>query len=886
MPFAMGMLSMDDMGLDDEDLSSLRNHFREESDIEEFVPPPGKRPWDDLEDSDELPVAAPIKEKKRKKKKRKKKSKPAIRDQSELRIMNVGKACPSCNIDLDDDAQVCVSCGYDYAVGKKVASGPSGSVSPRQKEALQSANQFLGNLEKLSWISLTPIGVLLGPFVLLRSLAAEGYAAGLRDKASKTFKSSLTQVRFVALIATILWGGLSVYGFSVYKTEKKAVVKREQEFSKAEIKDLARAVRARIKIFQRFPSKPGLSASRALEELKASGSLKGGLHEDDFFNLYDARFPKQLDKTTPETRWLFWHRYPQGPKDQIQVVTLGGSVEVYEPGDFQLALKAAFESKDETPGNKPEVTLTDAQALAKFRDLIKELPKTLSTEDFRKKVGREPLDMLTTLAKSDDDALKAGVIDVLVIIFGLKPDDQKRLLRQLEFRASDAIILKLIGIYQEKKDPHWLDMCARFYKETDDEDLREEFRADIHAYCKEDAQLRQVLESAVRLRRSKEEDALYAFPAEFYPRFRLFLFDKKLGPEVEAIYHADEAAALPELEKLLIDEQEQARLKALELLVTFPFLTKEDEVLTKIAEALQNRNETYEFRRAALKGMERFNNPKIVAIATEQLGFAEGKLSNEVLKIFARSARSDVLVPPLLLALDGPAAKLALRVLRPRLDNKMVSLLDEKARRIKSPDGILNALKLLEKRIGKDVWKIMTVFAKEKNILVRKGILRHIQTTQNNPLDKNQAKFVTDFAVQLLKSKDRDPDLKIKACSLLGIYQNNSTLKALSRFASQDKASDRARRSAIKTISDFANTKALSALVALERSKRLPLSMKNYAGQVLRTMTSGNGKPTWQTWIAKNRAIVDQRFKDAERRRENRLAELETRARRALEAQK
>ncbi|MDF1661162.1 MAG: hypothetical protein P1V97_05295, partial [Planctomycetota bacterium] len=410
-PFAMGMLSMDDMGLDDEDLNSLRNHFREESDIEEFVPPQGKRPWDDMEDSDELPVAAPIKEpeKKRKKKKRKKKSKPAVRDASELRIMNTGKACPSCNIELEDDAQVCVSCGYDYAVGKKVVGGPGGSVSPQQKEALQSANNFLATLEKLSWISLTPIGILLGPFVLLRSLAAEGYASGLRDKAGKTFRSSLTQVRFVALIATVLWSALGAYGYKVYNTKKKAVVKQEQEFSKAEIKDLARAVRARIKIFQRFPSKPGLSASAALKELKASGSLKAGLHEADFFNLYDGRFPKPLDKSTAGSRWLFWHRYPQGPKDQIQVVNLEGSVELYDPSDFAVALAAAFETKDETPGNKPEVVLTDKQALAKFRELIQDVPVTLNSEGFRKKVGREPLDMLTTLAKSEDDALKNGV---------------------------------------------------------------------------------------------------------------------------------------------------------------------------------------------------------------------------------------------------------------------------------------------------------------------------------------------------------------------------------------------------------------------------------------------------------------------------------------------
>ncbi|MDF1661163.1 MAG: HEAT repeat domain-containing protein, partial [Planctomycetota bacterium] len=478
------------------------------------------------------------------------------------------------------------------------------------------------------------------------------------------------------------------------------------------------------------------------------------------------------------------------------------------------------------------------------------------------------------------------VIDVLEVIVGLKPEDRKRLLRQTEFRASDRIILKLIGIYQEKKDAHWLDMCARIYKKTDDEKLKEKLRGDIHRYGEDDAGLRQVLESVTRLRRNKDEDALYTFPAEFYPRLRLFLFDKKLGPEVEAIYLATEKAALPELGKLLADEQEQARRKALDLLVTFPFLTDEEGVLTMIAEALENSAEGLEFRKAALNGIQRFNSPKVVVIATEQLSFGDGKLTNEVLRIFKRCAQSDVLLPELLLALDGRAADLALRVLRPRLDNKMVSLLDDKARRIKSPEGILNALKLLEKRIGKDVWKILTVFAKEKNILVQKGILRHIQTTPDNPLDKNQTKFVTDFAVQLLKSKERDPDLKIKACVILGLYQNNSTLKALSRFAGQDKASDRARRSAIKTISDFSNTKALSALVALERGKKLPLSMKSYASQCLRTMTSGNGKPTWQTWIAKNRDVVDRRFKDADRRRENRLAELETRARRALEAQR
>lgn len=887
MPFAMGMLSMDDMGLEDEDLTSLRNQFYQDVGIEDDEEP-DSNPF--REDSDDLPIAQPIREpeKKRKKKKRKKKkSQTQRRDVSELRIMNEGKACPSCGIDLDDDAQVCVSCGYDYAVGKKVVAGPGGSVSPRQKEALHEANQFLGTLEKLGWVSLTPLGIILGPFVLLRSLMAENYAAGLRDKAQAAFKSSLTQVRLVALIATVLWGALSAYGYKAYSSKKATVVKKEEAFSQEEIKDLARAVRSRIKFFTRFPSKAGLSPSAALKELKTSGALKAGLHEDDFYNLYDGRFAKQVDKKTPESRWLFWHRYPQGPKDQIQVVTLGGSVEVYDPGDFQAALATAFQAEvDETPGNEPEVKLTDEQALAKFKELIAELPESLNSEDFRQKVGREPLDMLTTLSRSEDDGLRSGVIDVLTVLIGLKPEDTRRLLRQTEKGASDGLILKLIGVYQEKEDLRWLDLCARFYKSTDDEDVKQELRADVHKHGEDDAGLRRVLESAVRLRRSKDEDALYTFPAEFYPRLRLFLFDKKLAAEVEAIYLEDEAAALPELQKMLLDEQELARRKALDLLVSFPILVNEEQVLTAIAEALQNSEETLEFRKAALKGMERFNSPKIVNIATQQLRIENGKLSNEVLKIFVRCAQSDVLLPALLLALDGRAASLALRVLKPRVDKGMVSLLEKNARRVKSVDGMLNVLKLIEKRVGKDVWKILTIFTKEKSILVRKGILRHIQTTPDNPLDKVQSKFVTDFAIQLIKSKERDPDLKIKACGLLSLYQNNSSLKILSRFAGQDNASDRARRSAIKSISDFPSSKAVSALVSLERSKRLPLSMRNYAGQCLRNVTSGNGKPNWQAWVSKNRSVVDDRLKEANRRRENRLAELETRARRALEAQR
>ena len=265
-------------------------------------------------------------------------------------------------------------------------------------------------------------------------------------------------------------------------------------------------------------------------------------------------------------------------------------------------------------------------------------------------------------------------------------------------------------------------------------------------------------------------------------------------------------------------------------------------------------------------------------IAVQQHSQSSGELRKPILQVFQQSSTNDVTLPHLIKALDSSAADLIHKVLKSQMNNELSLALARQAKLLRKSRGRLAALKLIEKRTGKTIWKILTIFTKDRSNDVRAAIQNHLKSVPQNPLDKDLLKMVTDFAVQVLKSKERSANLQIEACENLSLYQGDNKLRPLKNFVLNEKVPDRARKVAIKTISDFPNTKALNILVGLERNKRLPLSFRKYAAQCLRSMTTGNGTPTWNRWLAKNKQVVSQQFKKVNRRREELLQDLQRRA--------
>lgn len=83
------------------------------------------------------------------------------------------RRCPCCGFQDDADIVLCVRCGYDWRVGRRIEDAHEAGERSDRLRAVASADASLADLGRLAWVALSPLGLLLGPYVFARSLAME-----------------------------------------------------------------------------------------------------------------------------------------------------------------------------------------------------------------------------------------------------------------------------------------------------------------------------------------------------------------------------------------------------------------------------------------------------------------------------------------------------------------------------------------------------------------------------------------------------------------------------------------------------------------------------------------------------------------------------------------
>lgn len=274
-----------------------------------------------------------------------------------LEIRDPLRRCPTCGFQDEASVVVCVRCGYDFRTGRRLEDAHEQRERSGRAHAAADASDELARLSGLAWLALTPLGVVLGPYLLTRGLALErgGRPTG-RDAAT------LNRVRLLGASGLVLWvAALGALGVLVLRGGRDG--DRIDRECRARLERVGAALRDRLAAERRFPP-AGDDWSGALEALVGQGShdLVCPLGGD----LYPYR-RRDTDVLTPQAEpdhLVLWEREPHldlAGKLVLRALRVDGQVEVFA---HRSELETATRRPAFAVGALPERTVVVAPAPA------------------------------------------------------------------------------------------------------------------------------------------------------------------------------------------------------------------------------------------------------------------------------------------------------------------------------------------------------------------------------------------------------------------------------------------------------------------------------------------------------------------------------------------
>lgn len=508
-----------------------------------------------------------------------------------LEIRDPLRRCPSCGFQDETSVLVCVRCGHDFRTGRRLADAHEQREQSERLRAVADASSELGRLAGMSWLAMTPLGLVLGPYLLARGFALERQARALGQEAA-----ALNRIRALGAGGLLLWVvALGALGIAVMRRERDTdVLDRE---CRARLERVGAALRARLEAERRFPPAGG-DWTRSLEGLVESPrDLVCPLGGD----LYPYR-RRDADVLTPQAEpdhLVLWEREPHldtSGKLVLRALRSDGRVETFDQrSELEAATRrpafavgalpdrppAQPTPATETPGpSGPATTPVDPPpggerlrlALESFLAYAGSVDDTdpdfsqgvvVDPEFFTERVGIPPLELLPALLAGGDGAGGAGHPDDQVRVQAARmlarlelPKDRcvslaRRALRDPlpEARLGAAVCLHRHG------DDGWLPAMASLLEEATVEETRRLAAGWIgREAIKGQAEVRRILEQAAAMRRKlggAGADAIIPLPEGALEHVVGLLTDPAVrGEAVATLYSAGEAgvkAVLPEL---------------------------------------------------------------------------------------------------------------------------------------------------------------------------------------------------------------------------------------------------------------------------------------------------------------------------------------------------
>jgi hypothetical protein len=113
------------------------------------------------------------------------------------------RRCPSCGTQDESDVVVCVRCGHDFRVGRRLEHAQEEQARDSQRRVQESGGRELWQLTRLAWTALSPLGIVLGPYVFARTLKAERRMRAYRAPASDL--RQVQQARLLGVVGMVAW---------------------------------------------------------------------------------------------------------------------------------------------------------------------------------------------------------------------------------------------------------------------------------------------------------------------------------------------------------------------------------------------------------------------------------------------------------------------------------------------------------------------------------------------------------------------------------------------------------------------------------------------------------------------------------------------------------
>jgi hypothetical protein len=503
-------------------------------------------------------------------------------DAPPLELKRPVRRCPSCGAQDDATVVVCVRCGFDWRTGKRVEDAFEHEVEASARERTHSAEAEVERLISLGWLALTPLGVVLGPWVASQTLGLQRRlldVRGPRDAAQR-----LAQVRVTALSGALLWALLILGGLWAIRGRAGPNQAEESASCRARLVQVGEELRARSRAAP-FPREGAFGD--ALDSLGAAGQplegklhcpLQGGLYpygrrstapltaatSPDFIVLWDEEshadpqgrlrfralradgtvetFPSLAALNRGKSRPQFVVSEPIAPPagegtDEVDEPTSGGEAPVGGGGEGQPgALAEAFRAfAEECQEDDPEVLLR------------------LPPDEFHSRLGVPAETLLPAMLEHADEELR-GLAALMLARLELPAALTRRLARRgtqadgPRERLGAGLALQRVG------DKDWLPVVASVAEDGAPVEVRVAHRVIAEGVAKDPGLVARALHEAADMRErlgAEGDDALFTFPAEVLPAVALQLGDQTVRREASAVlYSADEAGVQVLLETL------------------------------------------------------------------------------------------------------------------------------------------------------------------------------------------------------------------------------------------------------------------------------------------------------------------------------------------------
>lgn len=266
-----------------------------------------------------------------------------------LDIRDPLRRCPSCGLQDESSVVLCVRCGFDFREGRRIEDAHEQSERSARVRAVEHAEGEVQRLASLSWLALSPLGLVLGPYLLARSFALEPHARVMgRDG------RVLERVRGVAMLGLVLW--IVTLGVLAVAVTRRSGSERERldRECRARLERLGVQLAARVTEERRFPA-AGVAWAAALERLTAPGSpdlvcpVGGDLYP------FQRRATEVLTPQTEAHYLVLWDRELHADANGtllLRALRFDGKLETFRVrGDLEQAIaRPAFAVTTPPPG--------------------------------------------------------------------------------------------------------------------------------------------------------------------------------------------------------------------------------------------------------------------------------------------------------------------------------------------------------------------------------------------------------------------------------------------------------------------------------------------------------------------------------------------------------